>query len=273
MPTTEQLLKVIAIHAEVAELGLDLGGVMGLAAARTLTLVGADGAVIELAEGADLVYRAAAGSLDTQLGVRVRRNHSLSGSCLIAGQALVCGNAELDPRVDIAACRRAGVRSMVAVPLTHAGEPIGVLKASSSRPNAFTADDADVLNLLSKMLGAAMHWATRYGNDDLFFRATHDDLTGLANRALFMDRFRLATTQVSRQASAIAVLAVDMDGLKQINDQYGHAAGDEALIALGESLSTTAREADTVARVGGDEFAVLLAPLQWPGGLDAADLH
>lgn len=196
MPTTEQLLKVIAIHAEVAELGLDLGGVMSLVAARTLALVGADGAVIELAEGADLVYRAAAGSLDTQLGVRVRRNHSLSGTCLIAGKALVCDDTELDPRVDIAACRRAGVRSMVAVPLTHAGEAIGVLKASSSRPIAFTADDADVLNLLSKMLGAAMHWATRYGTDDLFFRATHDDLTGLANRALFMDRLRLATTQV-----------------------------------------------------------------------------
>lgn len=61
-----------------------------------------------------------------------------------------------------------------------------------------------------------------------------------------------------------------MDGLKQINDQHGHPAGDEALIAFGELLSTTAREADTVARVGGDEFAVLLAPLQWPAGLDAA---
>jgi diguanylate cyclase (GGDEF)-like protein len=152
----------------------------------------------------------------------------------------------------------------------HAGEGVGVLKAASARPSAFDVDDAVALDLLSKMLGASMHWATRYGKDDLFFRATHDDLTGLANRALFMDRLRLAATQVTRQASAIAVLAVDMDGLKQINDVHGHAAGDAALVAFGELLTLTAREADTVARVGGDEFALLLAPFHGPEGLKSA---
>ncbi len=270
MPNSEKLLQIIAIQAAVAELGLDLGGVMGHAVARTLDLVGADGAVIELAEGAELVYRAASGTLSAQLGVRVRRNGSLSGNCLVAGHSLVCEETEADPRVDLAACRRTGIRSMVAVPLMHAGDAVGVLKAASARPGAFSDDDAQALDLLSKMLGAAMHWATRYGKDDLFFRATHDDLTGLANRALFMDRLRLAASQVTRQATSIAVLAVDMDGLKQINDVHGHAAGDAALVAFGELLTLAAREADTVARVGGDEFALLLAPFHGSDSLKSA---
>lgn len=270
MATPDQLLKIIAIHTEVARLGLDLGGVMALAARRSLELVNAEGAVIELAEGADLVYRAVSGAMEAQLGTRVRRSKSLSGLCLTEGHALVCEDTEADARVDLEACRRVGVRSMVVVPLTHGGEVVGVLKASSARPGTLGPEDAEILVLLSNLVGAAMYWATRYGKDDLFYRATHDDLTGLANRSVFMDRLRLAVTQVERMAPGVAVLSVDMDGLKQINDVHGHAAGDAALIAFGQRLSAAARDTDTVARLGGDEFAIILSPLHAADGLPVA---
>lgn len=268
MPQSDKLLRIIAIHSEVAELGLDLAGVMSLAVLRTLELVDSEGAVIELSEGDDLVYRAASGAMSGQLGARVRRQRSLSGSCLAERRSLICHDTESDPRVDVDACRRVGVRSMVVIPLTHAGEPVGVLKAGSTRVGVFDADDAATLELLAKMVGTAMYWATRYGKDSLFFRATHDPLTGLANRSLFMDRLRRAVLQAQRTAAAVGVLIVDMDGLKRINDEHGHAAGDMALVTFAKLLSSVAREADTVARLGGDEFGVILSPPSAGDGLE-----
>ncbi len=114
-----------------------------------------------------------------------------------------------------------------------------------------------------------MYWATRYGSSDLFYRATHDDMTGLANRALFMDRLHHAVANCLRDRGSAAVLMIDMDGLKAINDELGHRAGDEALVEFARRLSTVTREADTLARLGGDEFAVLLCAQQIAEGLPA----
>ena len=88
MPTRDKLLEVIAIQTEVARQGLDLGGVMSLVVHRTLALVDADGAAVELAEGDDMVYRAAAGMAGGCLGLRLQRQASLSGLCVAQGQAL-----------------------------------------------------------------------------------------------------------------------------------------------------------------------------------------
>ncbi|TFW09830.1 GGDEF domain-containing protein, partial [Oxalobacteraceae bacterium OM1] len=88
--------------------------------------------------------------------------------------------------------------------------------------------------------------------------ATHDGLTGLANRALYYDRLRQSLALARRHDERLAVLYVDMDGLKPINDQFGHRAGDAALREVAERLSAGRRESDTVARVGGDEFALIL---------------
>ena len=252
MPSREALLRIIEIHSQVAQLGLDLAGVMSLSVHGTLELVDADGAAIELAEGEDLVYRAVAGAASHQLGVRVRRDGSLSGTCLRQGIPLICDDVDTDSRVDLQDCRRVGLRSMVVLPLSHQGTPVGVLKAFSSRVRNFGNREVEVLSLMSKVLGAAMYWATRYGRDDLFHRATHDDMTGLANRSLFMDRLRHATAEVERGDPPIAVVLLDMDGLKHINDTLGHAAGDAALIEFSRRLAGTTRESDTVARLGGD---------------------
>lgn len=97
--------------------------------------------------------------------------------------------------------------------------------------------------------------------------ATRDPLTGLANRSLFLDRLVNALARRRRSGDAAAILYIDIDGFKPVNDTHGHAAGDAVLCGIAERLTGHVRATDTVARLGGDEFAVLL---ESPASLAAA---
>ena len=94
--------------------------------------------------------------------------------------------------------------------------------------------------------------------EQLTQQAFHDGLTGLANRALFRDRLEQALARSERSLGALAVLLVDLDGFKQVNDSLGHDAGDQLLESVAERFTTEIRASDTLARLGGDEFALLI---------------
>jgi diguanylate cyclase (GGDEF)-like protein len=140
----------------------------------------------------------------------------------------------------------------------------------SKRPSAFPYDDLELLAMMSELIAASMYHSARLGENELFQQATHDALTGLPNRALFFERLRLCLAQAQREGHRCGVLALDMDGLKQINDTLGHRAGDAALCELGSRLNAVARTADTVARLGGDEFGIILSSVDDRGAAEQA---
>lgn len=95
-------------------------------------------------------------------------------------------------------------------------------------------------------------------------KAYSDALTGLANRLLLADRFELTATRSKRQCTPFALLMIDLNAFKAINDNYGHAAGDQVLVTVAKRLLETVRASDTVARVGGDEFVLLVESFKNP---------
>jgi diguanylate cyclase (GGDEF)-like protein/PAS domain S-box-containing protein len=105
--------------------------------------------------------------------------------------------------------------------------------------------------------------------EQLTHQAFHDPVTGLANRALFAERVRHAIARTRRESHSVAVVFLDLDDFKTINDSLGHAAGDEVLVEVAKRLATSVRASDTAARFGGDEFALLLEDID--GVQEAAD--
>ncbi|GAB4348671.1 MAG: hypothetical protein Kow006_09600 [Gammaproteobacteria bacterium] len=101
--------------------------------------------------------------------------------------------------------------------------------------------------------------------EELRYRATHDLLTGLPNRTLFLDRLQQAIADSFRSDRQFALHYIDLDGFKEINDRYGHAKGDEVLKRVGQVLKHGVRNTDTVARIGGDEFTVIQRDLNGTG--------
>lgn len=252
------LLKIVKLQTEIAKLGIDLARVIATVVDRLPSLTSASGAIIEYPEGNQMVTRGVSGFTKSLLGVRADCDSSLSGLCARKNRILQSNDSELDRRVDREICRMAGIRSMLVAPLNHNGTVVGVLKIASPKTKAFTPRDKRILKMMSELVAATMYNAARTQSDELYLRATSDSLTGLANRSLFFDRLQQRTSTGRRQPIPFGILVIDMDRLKSINDRYGHRTGDAAIREIALRISRIPRKDDTVARIGGDEFGILL---------------
>jgi diguanylate cyclase (GGDEF)-like protein/PAS domain S-box-containing protein len=143
------------------------------------------------------------------------------------------------------------------VPLISGTQTIGVLGLRSyDATEHYNEQDKALLQFVSSQVAAAIERKRTHSR--LEFLAQYDQLTELPNRALFLDRLCNALHRAQRDTSRLAVLYLDMDNFKQINDSFGHTTGDLLLREVARRLKQCVREADTVGRLGGDEFAVLL---------------
>ena len=118
---------------------------------------------------------------------------------------------------------------------------------------------ATIFSLLALLFGFSFLFRTYKRDAKNQFRANHDELTKLPNRSLFFDRLRQALTISKRNNSKLAILFIDLDNLKKINDHYGHKVGDAVLKEVAVRIQSSVRESDTLARLGGDEFVILLS--------------
>ena len=168
---------------------------------------------------------------------------------------LVVADYASDERVDPSPLlRRHGGVATIALSVAAKGHPRGVLAAHSTRPREFRPDEVDFLQAIANVLAEAM--ARQAAEDTMRHRALHDPLTGLPNRTLLLDRATHWLERSERSVKTAAVLFVDLDHFKVVNDALGHELGDQLLRSVARRLRGALRPSDTVARVGGDEFVV-----------------
>lgn len=177
-----------------------------------------------------------------------------------SGEPLVSSDLRRDPRVTPPTpLLDRGVVSGLAVPLVGAERTLGVLAVHARRQRRFAPYEVAMVQALANVVATA--WEQAAHREQLGHQALHDPLTGLPNRALLLNRLEQALGR--RRPSGrtggpgVAVALIDLDRFKSVNDSLGHAAGDVVLQAVAQRLAAAVRPEDTLARFGGDEFALL----------------
>lgn len=146
------------------------------------------------------------------------------------------------------------------VPIPGHSTPCGVLTAAGLDRRTVTDQDGSFLDNVANILGTAIR--RKEDEDHIRRLAQRDPLTGLCNRRVLSEKAEDLMAQARRGGFRVAVLFVDLDRFKAVNDTLGHAAGDELLARLGRRLEKSLRRGETLSRLGGDEFAILLAPVR-----------
>jgi GAF domain-containing protein len=143
-------------HTLINPAEIDLEPGISIIAEKAQTLTGATGAAIALRRGNEIVCRARTGRTAPDIGVRLQTDSGLSAECVRSGEVLLCNDAESNPRVDWATCRRMGVRSILCAPLRHFQRTLGVFEVLSSTPHAFDNNDVATMQFLSGMMVATI---------------------------------------------------------------------------------------------------------------------
>lgn len=151
---TDPLPATVDAPFHPAELDLEPG--INIIAERAQTLTRATGSAIALQAGDEIICRARSGRTAPDLGVRLQTDSGLSAECVRTGEILLCHDAEKNPRVDLASCRRLGARSILVAPLRHYRRTLGVFEVLSASPYAFDQRDVATMQLLASVLVAAM---------------------------------------------------------------------------------------------------------------------
>ncbi|MEW6718896.1 MAG: sensor domain-containing diguanylate cyclase [Thermodesulfobacteriota bacterium] len=180
----------------------------------------------------------------------------IAGKVFLTGEAAWVPDVRNSPEAQYFGGLRRGVRSLLCVPLQTKGKSIGVLMLHHADPNAFKPELLPTMRVLASYLAIAMENAELFG----FVKslAEKDSLTLLYNHGAFHEKLAIELERASRYGRPMAVIMMDLDGFKEINDTHGHILGDRVLVQVAGALGAHLRKTDIAARYGGDEFAVIL---------------
>ncbi|GAB7192081.1 hypothetical protein NUM3379_27900 [Kineococcus sp. NUM-3379] len=266
MADREALLQVLAAFARRAGGTFhvpDILGDLAVAAGRVLEVQGAG---VAIRYGPRVEFVRASNPVAEQIG-RVQ-DALQQGPCLDvragAGPVVVEDLAACAGRwpVFVEQAVALGLHAAVSLPLQARGRVWGSLDVYRAEPGPFVPADLETAQVLADV--ACSYLVMAHDRDEAVARqreashaATHDPLTGLANRALLHDRLHHALDTSRRHGTPLAVLFLDLDGFKAVNDTYGHEVGDALLVEVARRLRDALRAGDTLARLGGDEFVVV----------------
>lgn len=277
-----RLRSVVDALVRIAEHAGDTASFLEEAADTVMQLTRATGAVVLMANGdGPLTVASARGQMAGVSGEVFDRGQTLARACLRSHQALHSDAALVDGRMHGPARADWQLHSLIATPLRFGDDVLGVLEVCSSVSRAFDDLDAQAVALIGNALGGALGRqvalddnarlltrleaalkATRAKARKYQDAALYDALTGLPNRAHFLARLQEVCLEYQGKPESFAVLFLDLDDFKAINDTHGHATGDIVLRETAVTLTSCLRESDLVARLGGDEFIVLFTGLR-----------
>jgi diguanylate cyclase (GGDEF)-like protein/PAS domain S-box-containing protein len=221
--------------------------------------LGADGVGICQVDSAvgEIVLRSGCGiSMPATVAGDTRAHRLLFNAAIDGNTPFLVSDLERDGPLDTGpTAEESATRSAAVVPIPGGDAVWGALAAFSLKPARFTGDDLAFLSSVATTISAAV--ARERVEEAIRHQAMHDSLTGLANRALLIDRLAHALELARRSGHQTAVLFIDLDNFKDVNDAHGHAIGDKLLRAVAARVPDALRAHDTVARFGGDEFVVV----------------
>ena len=198
---------------------------------------------IALVKDNEFIIKATSGDLEIK---SLPLDHGIIGKAYKNNKSYLNKDINLDPD---ARPVKSTYKSGIAIPI----ENIGVFQAASNEKAAFNQQDLELAEILVSHAKAALE--TLYYQKELEYKSFHDSLTGLYNRRFFEEEMNRLDTE---RNLPVSIIIADLNGLKLINDSYGHDKGDEALIKTADILNEVLRDEDIISRHGGDEFAVLL---------------
>jgi diguanylate cyclase (GGDEF)-like protein/putative nucleotidyltransferase with HDIG domain len=237
---------------------LSLDDTLSLLAVRLRRIVPHHGLAIWIQRGGVLIPEYVTGD-DSRIfsSLEIPVGQGLSGWVAENRKAILNGNPAVESGYLTDSSNFSALRAALAVPLEGTGGVVGVLALYHSDRDAFTKDHLRILLAINEKIAISIENALRYRQAET--SATTDYLTGLPNaRSLFL-QLDAELSRSRRSGQPIAVLTLDMDGFKQVNDRFGHLEGNRVLRAVGAGLKSVCREYDLVARMGGDEFVLVFS--------------
>lgn len=271
------LNRIINTQDRLNEPNISLDAFIKIAAQQVQNLTNASGIAIAMVDKENLVYKTAIGSLAKYAGQQVDKNNGIAGLCISTHQVIRSEDVENDSRIDNEESHKLQAKSLVIAPFFHENNVAGMIKIVSSELNAFTEIDIQSIRVIAGLIGYAvgqhilqestqkLSQQKTHALEDLrklekkIKHITHHDfLTGLPNQNSFNDQLDVMLTKAKRKKHLLALMYLDIDNFKNVNDNMGHAIGDKLLHAFANRLKQCLRSSDLVARFGGDEFILLL---------------